>query len=139
MAVRTSEATWLGTLRQGEGSLKLGSGLYEGPFTFLSRFEEGPGTNPEELIAAAHAGCYSMFLSALLSGKGYVPTRIHTSATVHVGAGPTINKIELKCEAEVPGLDAEAFAEFAQQAKAGCPVSKALAAVETMTLDAQLV
>ncbi len=139
MAVRTSEATWLGTLRQGEGSLKLGSGLYEGPFTFLSRFEEGPGTNPEELIAAAHAGCYSMFLSALLSGKGYVPTRIHTSATVHVGAGPTINKIELKCEAEVPGLDAEAFAEFAQQAKTGCPVSKALAAVETMTLDAQLV
>ncbi len=138
MAVRTSEATWLGTLRQGEGSLKLGSGLYEGPFTFLSRFEEGPGTNPEELIAAAHAGCYSMFLSALLSGKGYVPTRIHTSATVHVGTGPTINKIELKCEAEVPGLDAEAFAEFAQQAKAGCPVSKALAAVETMTLDAQL-
>lgn len=139
MAVRTSEATWRGTLREGEGIMKLGSGLYEGPFTFLSRFEDGPGTNPEELIGAAHAGCYSMFLSAILSRNNYPPTRVHTSATVHVTAGPTISKIELVCEAEVPGLSSEAFAEFAQQAKAGCPVSKALAAVDEITLDARLV
>lgn len=139
MAVRTSQATWRGTLREGEGVMKLGSGLYEGPFTFLSRFEDGPGTNPEELIGAAHAGCYSMFLSAILSRNNYPPNRVHTSATVHVTAGPTISKIELVCEAEVPGLSPEAFAEFAQQAKAGCPVSKALAAVEEITLDARLV
>ncbi len=139
MAARTSSAIWQGTLREGNGVMKLGSGAWEGPFTFLSRFEDGPGSNPEELMAAAHAGCFSMFLSALLSRNNYTPTRVQTSATVHVGAGPTIHTIELRCEAEVPGLDAATFAELAAQAKANCPVSKALACVETITLEATLV
>lgn len=139
MAVRTSEATWKGTLKEGSGTMKLGSGLYEGPFTYVSRFETGPGTNPEELIGAAHAGCYSMFLSALLSNKGYNPTRVHTTAAVHLGAGPAINKIELNCEAEVPGLGADEFAQLAADAKAGCPISKALAAVDEIVLNATLV
>jgi osmotically inducible protein OsmC len=139
MAIRKSEATWKGTLREGSGVMKMGSGSYEGPFTYASRFEEGPGTNPEELIGAAHAGCYSMFLSALLSKAGFTPANIHTTATVHLGAGPTITKIELVCKAHVPDVSAEQFAELAAQAKAGCPISKALAAVEEITLDAQLV
>ncbi len=139
MALRHSEATWKGTLREGSGTMKLGSGYFEGPFTFASRFEEAKGTNPEELIGAAHAGCFSMFLSALLSGKEYKPTSIHTTAKVHLSAGPTISKIELHCEAAVPGLDDAGFQEFALQAKAGCPVSKALAAVPEIVLVAVLI
>jgi osmotically inducible protein OsmC len=139
MAVRTSEATWRGTLKEGSGTMKVGAGHYEGPFTYASRFESGQGTNPEELIGAAHAGCFSMFLSALLTNNGYQPTQIRTTATVHLGAGPEINKIELNSEAQVPGIDAAKFAEFAEQAKAGCPVSKALGAVKEITLNAKLV
>ncbi len=139
MAVRTSEATWKGTLREGSGVMKLGSGAYEGSYTYTSRFEEGKGTNPEELIGAAHAGCYSMFLSALLTKAEFPPTSINTTATVHLGAGPTITKIELVTEAVVPGINSDQFAELAQQARANCPVSKALAAVEEVTLDAKQV
>jgi len=138
MAIRTSEATWRGTLKEGSGLMKLGSGLYEGPFTFASRFEEGKGTNPEELIGAAHAGCFSMFLSALLTENGTPPTRVHTTATVHLEAGPTIRKIELKCEAEVPGVEEARFQELAARSKAECPISKALAAVDEVTLTARL-
>ena len=130
MAVRSAQATWNGTLKEGNGTLKVGSGFFEGPFTFASRFEEGKGTNPEELIGAAHAGCYSMFLSALLTNAGFKPNRINTTATVYLGAGPTITKIELNTEADVPGLDEATFAEKAAAAKQGCPVSKALASVE---------
>lgn len=133
MTVRNAEAHWEGTLRAGAGTMKLGSGAYEGPYTFASRFEEGPGTNPEELIGAAHAGCYSMFLSALLSNAGYTPTRIHTTAAVHLGrvdGAPTIIQIELVTEATVPGLSEADFQEKAAAAKAGCPVSKALAGTE---------
>ena len=118
MAVRSAQATWNGTLRAGNGTMQVGSGFFEGPYTYASRFEEGKGTNPEELIGAAHAGCYSMFLSALLSNAGFTPTRIHTTAKVHIGAGPTITKIELNTEAEVPGLDEATFAEKAAAAKA---------------------
>lgn len=139
MAVRSSEARWEGNLKDGSGTVKLGSGYFEGPFTFASRFESGKGTNPEELIGAAHAGCFSMFLSALLSGDGFTPNSVETTATVHLGDGPTITKIELVCTADVPGVEAEAFADYAAKAKAGCPVSKALAAVEEITLDATLV
>lgn len=127
MAARKSTAEWKGTLKEGGGTMSLGSGAYTGPFTFASRFESGKGTNPEELIAAAHAGCYSMFLSALLTKAGLTPTRINTTATVHLGDGPTINLIELDTEAEVPDLTDAAFQEHARQAKEGCPVSKALA------------
>lgn len=139
MAVRKSEAVWNGTLREGSGTMKLGSGYFEGPYTYASRFEEEKGTNPEELVGAAHAGCYSMFLSALLTNNGTPPTRVFTTATVHLGAGPTINKIELNTEAEVPGVDDATFQELAAQAKAGCPVSKALAAVPEIVLNAKLV
>jgi osmotically inducible protein OsmC len=138
MAIRTSSAEWKGSLKEGSGTMKLASGAYEGPYTYASRFESGPGTNPEELIGAAHAGCFSMFLAALLSDAGLVPTRIRTTATVHLRAGPTIALIELKTEAEVPNISEAAFLEHAEAAKRNCPVSKALAAVET-TLSAKLV
>jgi len=127
MTTRTSSAEWKGTLKEGGGTMSLGSGSYTGPFTFASRFESGKGTNPEELIGAAHAGCYSMFLSALLTNAGFKPTSIKTTATVHLGEGPTISLIELASEAVVPGLADAAFQEHAEAAKKGCPVSKALA------------
>jgi osmotically inducible protein OsmC len=120
--------------------MKVASGYFEGPFTFATRFEgDAKGTNPEELIGAAHAGCYSMFLSALLTNNGTPPERIQTTATVHLTAGPTISKIELDCQAEVPGLDAARFQELAAEAKAKCPVSKALAAVGEIVLNATLI
>lgn len=139
MPVRTSEAVWQGTLKEGKGHLKLQSGVYEGPYTHASRFENAPGTNPEELIGAAHAGCFAMFLSALLANNGFTPERLHARSSVHLGEGPTITKIELRLEAKVPGLSEEKFQELAQQAKAKCPVSKALAAVPEITLEARLV
>lgn len=127
MTVRTSSAEWKGTLKEGSGTMRLGSAAYEGPYTFASRFESGAGTNPEELIGAAHAGCYSMFLAALLAKAGFTPKRIHTTAAVHLGEGPAIDLIELATEAEVPGLSAPDFQRHAEAAKQGCPVSKALA------------
>ncbi|HET9821532.1 MAG TPA: OsmC family protein [Burkholderiaceae bacterium] len=137
MTTRTSTAEWKGSLKEGAGSMRLGSGAYEGPYTFASRFESGPGTNPEELIGAAHAGCYSMFLSALLSKAGTPPTRIHTTAKVHLGDGPTIHLIELDTVGVVPGITEAAFLEQAEAAKKGCPVSKALAGPE-IRLSARL-
>jgi lipoyl-dependent peroxiredoxin len=138
MAVRSSSAEWKGTLKEGAGSMKLGSGAYEGPFTFASRFESGKGTNPEELIGAAHAGCFSMFLSALLSEAGFKPTRIRTTAVVHLDEGPKISLIELTTDAEVPNLTDADFQKHAEAAKGGCPVSKALAGPK-ITLTARLV
>ncbi|WP_207484024.1 OsmC family protein [Arenibaculum pallidiluteum] len=140
MVARSSEAEWRGDLRQGKGTMKLGSGAFEGSYSFPSRFESGQGTNPEELIAAAHAGCFSMALSAGLSQAGKPPTRVYTSARVHldkVDAGFAITRIELETEAEVPGIDDAAFQQQAQAAKANCPVSKALAGTE-ITLKAVL-
>jgi osmotically inducible protein OsmC len=128
--MRKAEAEWNGTLRDGKGRVKLGSGAFDGQYSFASRFESGTGTNPEELIGAAHAGCFSMALSAGLTKAGHSPKRIHTVANVHlekVGEGFEITRIELETEAEVPGLDAKAFLEQAEGAKKGCPVSKALA------------
>lgn len=137
MAVRTSTAEWKGTLKEGAGIMKLGSGAYEGPFTYASRFETGPGTNPEELLGAAHAGCFSMFLAALLSGAGFVPERIATTSTVHLGDGPTITLIELNTQAQVPNLTEEDLQKHAEKAKRNCPVSKALTGPE-ITLRIQL-
>lgn len=137
MAVRTSSAEWHGTLKEGGGVMRLGSGAYEGPFTFASRFESGPGTNPEELIGAAQAGCFSMFLSALLTKEGFTPTSIRTTAAVHLGEGPTITLIELDCHATVPGIAAEQFQQLAETAKKNCPVSKALTGPE-IRLKAEL-
>ena len=138
MAITSASAVWKGNLVDGSGIMKLPKGAYEGPYTRASRFETGPGTNPEELIGAAHAGCYSMFLSAILSKSGFPPAEIRTTATVHLGDGPTITLIELETEAQVPGCDEAVFMEHAEKAKAGCPVSKALAAVP-MKLTATLV
>jgi lipoyl-dependent peroxiredoxin len=133
MANRTSEAEWRGDLKSGQGNIKLGSGAYEGAYSYRSRFEEGTGTNPEELIAAAHAGCFSMALSAGLSAAGHPPTRIHTTAKVQFGPVPggfAITRIDLSTEGSVPGIDAAAFDKAAAEAKENCPVSKALKAVE---------
>ena len=130
MAIRHAEALWLGTLREGSGTMKLGSGLFEGPFTYASRFEEGKGTNPEELVGAAQAGCFSMFLSAQLTKEGFPPTRIHTTAKVHLEAGPTITKIELTTTAHVPNVTEAKFQELVDFSKKNCPVSKALASID---------
>ena len=141
MVARTAEAEWRGDLRGGNGQVSLGSGAYSGPYSFRSRFESGDGTNPEELIGAAHAGCFSMALAAGLSAAGHTPERIHTVATVHVeqqGSGFAIPRIELKTEAKVPGIDEATFKEQAEAAKANCPVSKALAGT-TIELEAKLV
>lgn len=138
MAVTTAEAVWEGNLTEGSGTMSLPKAGISLPFTRASRFADGEETNPEELIGAAHAGCYSMFLSSLLGNHGTPPTRIATSATVTLGAGPTITSIALSTEAEVPGIDADTFARLAQEAKERCPVSKALASVEEVTLEATL-
>lgn len=141
MTMRQSDAEWRGDLAKGSGTMRLGSGAFEGSYSFPSRFENGTGTNPEELIAAAHAGCFSMALSHGLSQAGHAPTRVHTTAKVHLeksGGGFAITRIELDCEAEVPGLDAAAFQQQAEGAKANCPVSKALAGT-SISLTARLV
>jgi osmotically inducible protein OsmC len=137
MPVRTSTAEWKGTLKEGSGRMQFGSGAFDGAYTHASRFESGTGTNPEELIGAAHAGCYSMFLAALLSKAGFPPTSIRTSANVHLGEGPTIHLIELNTQATVPNVSTEAFQQYAEEAKKGCPVSKALAGPE-IKLNAKL-
>jgi osmotically inducible protein OsmC len=141
MATRVSDAEWRGDLKAGKGDIKLGSGAFEGQYSFNSRFAEGTGTNPEELIAAAHAACFSMAFSHALSEAGHVPQRVHTKAKIHFGPVPggfEISKIDLITEGTVPGIDAATFAKIAQDAKQNCPVSKALSALE-ITLDAKLV
>ena len=141
MTVRTSQAQWKGSLKEGQGTMKLGSGAYEGNYSFPSRFESGIGTNPEVLIAAAHAGCFSMALSLFLGNAGYTPKRIDTTAKVHleqVGGGFDITRIELDTEAEVPGISESQFREQAEAAKTNCPVSKALAGPR-ISLNAKLV
>ncbi len=141
MAVRSAEAVWNGSLRDGNGTMKVQSGSIEGPYSFPSRFEEGKGTNPEELIGAAHAGCFSMALSGELGRAGFNPTSIHTTAKVHIergAAGFEITKIELHTEASVPDIDDAKFQEIAASAKQNCPVSKALAAVADISLQATL-
>ena len=141
MPVRKAEAEWQGSLREGKGELALESGAFRGPYTFKSRFEEGKETNPEELIAAAHAGCFTMALTALLARQQIAPTRIHTTAAVHIeqsAGGFSIPKIELRTRASIPDMTAERFAALAADAKQNCPVSKALAGVSEITLDAAL-
>jgi lipoyl-dependent peroxiredoxin len=141
MAVQSASAEWKGGLKDGAGKMSVGSGAFEGPYSFVSRFENGAGTNPEELIGAAHAGCFSMALAAALGRAGHQPTSITTNAKVHLGtseAGPTITRIDLNVEGVVPGIDAAKFQEFAEGAKKGCVVSRALAGVKDITLNATL-
>ena len=141
MITRHSEAEWNGDLKRGKGEIKLGSGAFTGPYGFQSRFESGPGTNPEELIAAAHAGCYSMALAHALGEKGHKPERVHTVAKVdlnQVEGGFEIPAIHLETEATVPGLDDATFQAIAEDAKKNCPVSKVLAGAK-IDLKARLV
>ncbi len=141
MTIRTAEATWNGPQREGGGTVKVGSGAFEGPFTYASRFEEASGANPEELLGAAHAGCYTMAISGALGRAGFPTERVHTTAKVHLGrvdGKVRITLIELECEASVPGISPEQFQEIAEATKTGCPISAALAAVE-ITLNARLV
>ncbi|MDB5331680.1 MAG: peroxiredoxin [Phycisphaerales bacterium] len=140
MPVRNADAVWEGDLKSGKGSVKLGSGAFEGKYSFTSRFENGPGTNPEELLGAAHAACYSMALSNGLGGAGLKPTRIHTTAKVtieKVGEGFKITRILLQTEAQVSGLDDAKFQEIALKTKSGCPISQALSATP-IDLEAKL-
>ena len=141
MPTRKAEAEWEGNLAQGNGRLKVGSGAFEGPYSFKSRFEEGEAaTNPEELLGAAHAGCFTMALTAQLSRAGITPKRIHTEARVKlekVGEAFTITQIELETEAEIPNVDDAAFQKYAQDAKQNCPLSKALAATP-ISMNAKL-
>jgi osmotically inducible protein OsmC len=138
MAIRNASAVWNGTLKEGDGIMKLGSGAFEGAFTFASRFEEGEGTNPEELVGAAQAGCFSMYLAAQLTESGYPPKQIRTSAKVHLEEGPQITLIELDTEAEVPNVDEKTFQEKVEYSKKNCPISLALSGPE-LRVSARLV
>jgi osmotically inducible protein OsmC len=140
MAIRTAKAQWDGNLQQGRGSMSFGSGAWTGQYSFASRFEEGTGTNPEELIGAAHAGCFSMAFANALAKQGFEPKRVSTTANVHLtkgDAGFSISTVELRTDAEVPGIDDAKFQQIAEEAKKGCPVSKALAGTQ-IKLDAKL-
>ena len=141
MADRTADARWTGDLKGGEGTVRLGSGAYEGPFSFRSRFEDGEGgTNPEELIGAAHAGCFSMQVANELSQAGHTVDFVQTTAKVSLGqkdGAPAITGIALTTEVSASGLDDDELQKVAEEAKTGCIVSKALAGTE-ITLDARL-
>ncbi|MDZ7767502.1 MAG: OsmC family protein [Melioribacteraceae bacterium] len=141
MPTRNASAVWNGKLKDGNGTMKMQSGAYEGQYSFSSRFEEGTGTNPEELIGAAHAGCFSMAFSAALEKEGFDPKSISTEAKVNLvkgDAGFSIADITLNCKAEIPNIDEAKFQEVAEGAKKGCPVSRALAGVD-IKLNASLV
>lgn len=141
MSIRTASARWQGTLTEGTGSMRTGKGGVEANYSFKSRFEEGDGSNPEELVAAAHAGCFSMALSKVLADAGYPPTAIDTTAAVHldrVDGAPTVTRIELTTTGDVPNIDATAFAKHAETAKANCPISRLLSPGAEITLSATL-
>jgi osmotically inducible protein OsmC len=141
MATRTGSAEWRGDLQGGTGTLAVGEGVFEGRYSSASRFEEGEGTNPEELIAGAHAACFAMALSDMLAQDGHTPERMRAQARVqlrNVDGAPTIARIDLDVEGSVPGLDADGFADYARKAKDGCPVSRALAAVPEIEVSARL-
>jgi osmotically inducible protein OsmC len=141
MPIRKASAVWEGNLPKGKGTIKFGNGAFEGPYSFGSRFEGAAGTNPEELIAAAHSGCFSMALAHGMSMAGHIPKSVETSAKVHldkVGEGFQVTKIELHTEVSVPDLSEDAFMKFAESAKEGCPISQLLKGTE-ITLEAKLV
>ncbi|MFV1858957.1 MAG: OsmC family peroxiredoxin [Anaerolineales bacterium] len=138
MPVRHASATWHGSIQEGHGHIQFGD--YEGSYSVPSRFEEADGTNPEELLGAAHAGCFSMALSSGLSAAGHPPNSVQTSAQVHIDklkTGWTVTRVHLVTKVEAAGLEAEAFQEFAEKAKSTCPISRALAGVE-ITMEASL-
>jgi osmotically inducible protein OsmC len=131
MSIRTAKSQWNGTLKDGAGTMNFSN--YSGPYTFKSRFEEGSGTNPEELVGAAHSGCYSMFLAALIAGEGLNPESVETTAKVHLGKddiGPVVTTIELDCTVKCEGLSQEKFQELSAAAKDKCPISRLVAAAD---------
>ena len=141
MATRNGSAEWRGDLKSGDGDLTVGDGVFTGAYSFTSRFEEGEGTSPEELIAGAHAACFSMALSNILAEHGHPAESVRTAARVHLRQtddGPTIQRIDLETTGRVAGIDQDHFAMHAEEAKAGCPVSRALAGVEEINLEARL-
>ena len=141
MPIRTASAQWQGSLTEGSGTLRTGQGGFVGNYSFKSRFEEGEGTNPEELIAAAHAGCFSMALSKALADAGHPPTAVDTRARVHLDktdAGMTVTRIDLESVGDVPGIDAAEFNKLAEGAKENCPISRLLAPGAQITLTANL-
>ena len=141
MPIRTASARWSGNLTEGSGTVKTGKGGYQGNYSFKSRFEEGEGTNPEELIAAAHAGCFSMAFSKGLADAGFTPTSVETTAKVHLDktdAGMTVTRIDLETVGQVPGIDAADFQKLAEGAKDNCPISRLLSPGAEITLNARL-
>jgi osmotically inducible protein OsmC len=141
MTARNGSAEWRGNLESGSGTVTVGDGIFEGPYSFGSRFAEAEGTNPEQLIAAAHAACFTMALSSLLSAAGHPPESVHTNARVqlrNIDGAPTLARIDLETEGHVPGVDQQQFQQYADQAKATCPVSRALAGIPDFALTAKL-
>ncbi|HEY2161686.1 MAG TPA: OsmC family protein [Solirubrobacteraceae bacterium] len=141
MAVRNGSAVWRGDLQSGAGNVVVGDGVFEGQYSFASRFEEGTGTNPEQLIAAAHAACFSMALANILGEAGHAPDSVSTNARVqlrNVDGAPTLTRVDLETEGRVPGIDEQQFQDYAKQAKDGCPVSRALAGIPEIELTAKL-
>ena len=141
MTARNGSAEWHGDVDSGSGVITVGDGVFRGPYSFASRFGDGQGTNPEQLIAAAHAGCFTMALSSIVSGAGHLPESLKTRARVHlrnVDGVPMLAKMELDTVGVVPGLDAEQFRSYAEAAKATCPVSRALAGIPEISLVARL-
>ncbi len=141
MPIRTASARWQGNLTEGSGTIKTGQGGYEGNYSFKSRFEEGQGTNPEELIAAAHSGCFSMAFSKALADAGFTPTSVETTAKVHLDktdAGFGVTRIDLETVGDVPNVDADTFQKLAEGAKENCPISRLLSPGAQITLSAKL-
>jgi osmotically inducible protein OsmC len=142
MTARNGSAEWRGDLETGSGTITVGDGVFEGAYSFASRFGEGEGTNPEQLIAAAHAGCFTMALSNIMSAAGHAPRSVRTSARVqlrNVDGAPTLTRIDLETEGDVRGVDERQFQGYAEDAKANCPVSRALAGIPEIGLSAKLV
>lgn len=142
MATRNGSAEWKGDLKGGSGTVRVGDGVFEGAYSFSSRFEEGEGTNPEELIAAAHASCFAMALSNIMAEDGHPPDSVRAEAKVelrNVDGAPTLARIDLEVEGSVPDIDTDAFRSYAEKAKDGCPVSRALASVPEIEVSARLV
>jgi osmotically inducible protein OsmC len=141
MTVRTGSAEWRGNVESGSGTVTVGDGVFQGAYSYDSRFGEGKGTNPEQLIAAAHASCYTMALSNIIGSAGHVPESLHTNARVqlrNVDGAPTLTRIDLETQGQVPGIDEEQFRAYADEAKRACPVSRALAGIPEIRLTATL-
>ncbi|MCW3029057.1 MAG: peroxiredoxin, OsmC subfamily [Solirubrobacterales bacterium] len=142
MTARNGSAEWNGSIESGSGSVTVGEGVFEGPYSYESRFAEGAGTNPEQLIAAAHAACFTMALSSVLGAAGHVPESLRTNARVqlrNIDGAPTLTRIDLETEGHVPGIDDQQFQRHAEEAKANCPVSRALTGIPEIALSAKLV